>query len=52
VWIRIQAFSLFLFLGYTASAAAVERQVRHTPIFHGESLLLETSPQEHAAPGG
>ncbi len=34
-WVRIgiQAFSLFLFLGYTASGTAIERQVRHTPIF-------------------
>jgi RsiW-degrading membrane proteinase PrsW (M82 family) len=39
--IIIQALSLFLFLGYTMSAAAIERQVRGTPMFRGESMLME-----------
>jgi RsiW-degrading membrane proteinase PrsW (M82 family) len=39
--IIIQAISLFLFLGYTMSAAAIERQVRQTPMFRGESMLME-----------
>jgi len=39
--IIIQALSLFLFLGYTMSAAAIERQVRRTPMFRGESMLME-----------
>jgi RsiW-degrading membrane proteinase PrsW (M82 family) len=43
IWILIQAFSLFLFLGYTASAARIEQQVRHTPIFRGESVYLDPS---------
>jgi RsiW-degrading membrane proteinase PrsW (M82 family) len=51
-WIAIQAFSLFLFLGYTASAARIERQVRHTPIFRGDSIFLDTSRQWQAPPGG
>jgi RsiW-degrading membrane proteinase PrsW (M82 family) len=43
LWIPIiiQALSLFLFLGYTMSAAAIERQVRRTPMFRGESMLME-----------
>jgi hypothetical protein len=47
VWNGIQAF---LFPGCTASAA-IGLQMRHTPIFRGESLLLETSWREHAVPG-
>jgi RsiW-degrading membrane proteinase PrsW (M82 family) len=39
--IIIQLISLFLFLGYTMSAAAIERQVRQTPMFRGESMLME-----------
>ena len=49
-WILIQAVSLFLFLGYTASAARIERQVRHTPIFRGESVYLD--PSRLAPPAG
>ena len=37
----IQAVSLFLFLGYTMSAAAIERQVSQTPLFRGDSLIME-----------
>jgi hypothetical protein len=40
-WILIQAFSLFLFLGYTISAAAIEQKVRQTPLFRGESIIME-----------
>ncbi|HUZ37707.1 MAG TPA: PrsW family glutamic-type intramembrane protease [Streptosporangiaceae bacterium] len=43
IWILIQAFSLFLFLGYTASAARIEREVRHTPIFRGDSAYYDPS---------
>jgi RsiW-degrading membrane proteinase PrsW (M82 family) len=42
-WIAIQAFSVFLFLGYTASARAIEQEVRHTPIFRGSSMLVDPS---------
>jgi RsiW-degrading membrane proteinase PrsW (M82 family) len=51
-WLAIQAFSLFLFLGYTASAARIERQVRHTPIFRGDSIFLDASQQWRVPPGG
>ena len=39
--ILIQAISLFLFLGYTMSAAAIEREVRRTPMFRGESMIMD-----------
>jgi RsiW-degrading membrane proteinase PrsW (M82 family) len=52
IWIVIQTFSLFLFLGYAASAAAIERQVRHTPIFRGESIYLDPSQQQESASRG
>lgn len=42
-WIAIQAFSVFLFLGYTASAASIEREVRHTPMFRGDSMIFDAS---------
>jgi RsiW-degrading membrane proteinase PrsW (M82 family) len=40
-WILLQAFSLLLFLGYTMSAASIERKVRRTPLFRGESMIME-----------
>ena len=40
-WIVLQAFSLFLFLGYTMSAASIERRVRRTPLFRGESMIMD-----------
>ncbi len=48
VWIIIQAVSLFLFLGYTMSATSIERQVRGTPMFRGDSMLMEaiSEPKE------
>jgi protease PrsW len=45
--IMIQAVSLFLFLGYTMSAAAIERQVRQTPMFRGESMIMERIRDHH-----
>ena len=51
-WILLQAFSLLLFLGYTMSAASIERKVRRTPLFRGESMIMdrftETGEQPHA----
>jgi RsiW-degrading membrane proteinase PrsW (M82 family) len=43
VWpsIIIQAVSLLLFLGYTMSAASIEQEVRETPLFRGESAIME-----------
>lgn len=51
-WIIIQAISLFLFLGYTMSATSIEREVRRTPIFRGESMLMEVfrGPEETGEP--
>jgi RsiW-degrading membrane proteinase PrsW (M82 family) len=40
-WIGFLALSLALFLGYSMSASAIERQVRKTPIFRGESMLMD-----------
>jgi RsiW-degrading membrane proteinase PrsW (M82 family) len=52
VWIVIQAFSVFLFIGYATSAHAIELEVRHTPIFRGQSMLIDTSFLQAGAPGG
>jgi RsiW-degrading membrane proteinase PrsW (M82 family) len=43
VWlvILVQAASLLLFLGYTMSAAMIEQRVRESPLFRGDSLLIE-----------
>ena len=40
-WIGVAALSLILFLGYTISASAIERDVRKTPIFRGQSMLMD-----------
>jgi RsiW-degrading membrane proteinase PrsW (M82 family) len=44
VWlvIIVQGASLLLFLGYTMSAASIEQQVRETPLFRGDSLIMPT----------
>jgi RsiW-degrading membrane proteinase PrsW (M82 family) len=39
--ILIQAVSLLLFLGYAMSASSIERQVRRTPLFRGDSMILD-----------
>ncbi len=41
LWIVIEALSLLLFIGYTMSAATIERQVRDTPLFRGESMIMD-----------
>jgi len=40
-WIVLQALSLLLFLGYTMSAGSIERNVRRTPLFRGESMIMD-----------
>jgi RsiW-degrading membrane proteinase PrsW (M82 family) len=50
-WILLQAFSLLLFLGYTMSAAAIERNVRQTPLFRGDSMFIERHPGPGQPPG-
>jgi RsiW-degrading membrane proteinase PrsW (M82 family) len=49
-WVGIQAFSLFLFLGYTLTAHSIERRVRESPIFRGESILADQFSESSAAP--
>jgi RsiW-degrading membrane proteinase PrsW (M82 family) len=39
--ILIQAVSLLLFLAYTMSASSIERQVRRTALFRGDSMVME-----------
>jgi len=36
----MEAISLLLFIGYTMSAASIERQVRDTPLFRGDSMIM------------
>jgi RsiW-degrading membrane proteinase PrsW (M82 family) len=40
LWIVMEAISLLLFIGYTMSAASIERQVRETPLFRGDSMIM------------
>jgi RsiW-degrading membrane proteinase PrsW (M82 family) len=49
-WIVLQALSLLLFLGYTMSAASIERNVRRTPLFRGESMILDKFTETGAQP--
>lgn len=52
LWIVMEAVSLLLFIGYTMSAATIERQVRDTPLFRGESMIMDrikADPQEDQA---
>jgi RsiW-degrading membrane proteinase PrsW (M82 family) len=49
-WVGIQAFSLLLFLGYTLTAHSIERQVRQSPVFRGESILADQFSDSSAAP--
>jgi RsiW-degrading membrane proteinase PrsW (M82 family) len=41
LWIVMEAVSLLLFIGYTMSAATIERQVRDNPLFRGESMIMD-----------
>lgn len=47
----VQAVSLFLFLGYTLSAANIERQVRRNPAFRGQSILMDKFSESEDATG-
>jgi RsiW-degrading membrane proteinase PrsW (M82 family) len=44
LWIVMEAISLMLFIGYTMSAATIERQVRDTPLFRGDSMIMGAVP--------
>jgi RsiW-degrading membrane proteinase PrsW (M82 family) len=50
--IVIQAISLLLFIGYTMSASSIELQVRGTPLFRGDSIVMDafSEPRKPAAP--
>ncbi len=50
LWIVMEAISLLLFIGYTMSAATIERQVRDTPLFRGDSMIMDKAayPDEQA----
>jgi RsiW-degrading membrane proteinase PrsW (M82 family) len=52
IWlvIIVQAVSLLLFLGYTMSAAAIEQQVRETPLFRGQSMIMPVIPDPGEPP--
>jgi RsiW-degrading membrane proteinase PrsW (M82 family) len=44
LWIVMEAVSMLLFIGYTMSAASIERQVRDTPLFRGDSMIMGAVP--------
>ena len=50
LWIVMEAVSLLLFIGYTMSAATIERQVRDTPLFRGESMVMDRVVAADEAP--
>jgi RsiW-degrading membrane proteinase PrsW (M82 family) len=50
LWIVMEAISLLLFIGYTMSAASIERQVRDNPLFRGDSMIMGAVPAA-ARPG-
>ena len=56
LWIAVGALSLILFMGYTMSAASIEQQVRQTPMFRGDSMLMSraflTPPPQDGGHGG
>jgi RsiW-degrading membrane proteinase PrsW (M82 family) len=54
VWlvILVQAGSLLLFLGYTMSAASIEQRVRETPLFRGQSMMMEAIRDPDRPPPG
>jgi RsiW-degrading membrane proteinase PrsW (M82 family) len=53
VWVAVivQLVSLLLFLGYTLSAATIDREVRRNPQFRGQSMLMERFSQPGQSPG-
>lgn len=51
-WILLQALSLVLFLGYSMSATSIERNVRRTPLFRGDSILMEKFSEPGGTAGG
>lgn len=43
LWIIVQAISVVLFLSYTMSAHSIEEHVRESPVFRGQSMVLDVS---------
>jgi RsiW-degrading membrane proteinase PrsW (M82 family) len=52
LWIAVGALSLILFMGYTMSAASIEQQVRETPLFRGDSMLMSRAFMMQPPPPG
>ena len=46
-----QAASLLLFLGYTMSEASIEQQVKESPLFRGDSLVIQAFRDPAQPPG-
>jgi RsiW-degrading membrane proteinase PrsW (M82 family) len=49
--ILIQAISLLLFIGYTMSASSIESQVRRTPLFRGDSMVMDVVSEQRETGG-
>lgn len=54
IWlvIIVQAASLLLFLGYTMSEASIEQQVRDSPLFRGDSMVIQAFRDPAGPPPG
>ncbi len=54
IWlvIIVQAASLLLFLGYTMSEASIEQQVRDSPLFRGDSMIIQAFRDPAEPPRG
>jgi RsiW-degrading membrane proteinase PrsW (M82 family) len=42
-WLAVQLLTVVLFLGYSATAGSIDRSVRSSPIFRGESIIFDRS---------
>jgi RsiW-degrading membrane proteinase PrsW (M82 family) len=53
IWlvILVQATSLLMFIGYTMSAVSIEQRVRETPLFRGNSMLVQAYNPNAGVPG-
>jgi RsiW-degrading membrane proteinase PrsW (M82 family) len=40
-WLGVQLLTVLLFLGYAATAGSIDRSVRSSPIFRGESIIFD-----------
>ena len=40
-WLAVQLLTVVLFLGYSATAGSIDRSVRSSPIFRGESIIFD-----------